>query len=135
MITTNKEIDKKYTKIVKEITKNELGKEVNINIIFVSKEEIKKLNNTFRKKDTETDVLTFVYGDDDLFAEIYICEDVIKRNAETFSNSFEKELLMVLIHASLHCCGYDHEYDTTNAELMFKIQNKYYEKYLKKFNL
>ncbi|ABR30444.1 rRNA maturation factor [Thermosipho melanesiensis] len=135
MVTTNKNIEEKYIRTVDEVTRNELGKEVNINLVFLSKEKIKKINREFRNINSETDVLTFVYGDDDLFAEIYLCEDVIEENAKKFSNTYEKELLMVLIHAALHCSGYDHEYDKTNAKKMFDLQERYYEKYLKKYGM
>jgi len=123
--------DERYLKIMDEILKNELKKEVNVGLVFVDRDEIAKLNYEYRKIKEPTDVLTFVYGDDDLYAEIFVCEDIVKENAEKFSNTFENELLTVLIHAVLHVAGYDHEYDKTNAELMFKKQEEYLKKYKK----
>ncbi|MDK2885594.1 MAG: putative rRNA maturation factor [Thermosipho sp. (in: thermotogales)] len=123
--------DERYLKIMDEILKNELKKEVNVGLVFVDRDEIAKLNYEYRKIKEPTDVLTFVYGDDDLYAEIFVCEDIVKENAEKFSNTFENELLTVLIHAVLHVSGYDHEYDKTNAELMFKKQEEYLKKYKK----
>jgi probable rRNA maturation factor len=114
-----------------EILKTELKKEVNVGLVFVDKDEMAKLNYDFRKMNGPTDVLTFVYGDDDLYAEIFVCEDIVRDNAERFSNTFEKELLTVLIHASLHVAGYDHEYDKSKADLMFKKQDEYLKKYFK----
>ncbi|ACJ75854.1 hypothetical protein H17ap60334_03985 [Thermosipho africanus H17ap60334] len=129
MVTTNKQIEEGYLKYMDEILKTEIGKDVNVNLVFIDKGEIERLNNQYRNINAPTDVLTFVYGDDDLYAEIFVCEDVIKENAEKFYNTFEKELLTVLIHAALHVAGYDHEYDTTNAKEMFQKQEEYLKKY------
>jgi probable rRNA maturation factor len=127
----NFEYDEKFLEIMDEILKTELKKEVNVGLVFVDKDEMAKLNYDFRKMNGPTDVLTFVYGDDDLYAEIFVCEDIVRDNAERFSNTFEKELLTVLIHASLHVAGYDHEYDKSKADLMFKKQDEYLKKYFK----
>lgn len=129
ILNENFKYDKKFLEIMDNVLKNELKKDVNVSLIFVDKDEMTKLNHEYRKMNGPTDVLTFVYSDDDLFAEIFVCEDVVRENAEKFSNTFEKELLTVLIHAALHVAGYDHEYDKTNAELMFKKQDEYLKEY------
>ena len=129
ILNENFKYDKKFLEIMDNVLKNELKKDVNVSLIFVDKDEMTKLNHEYRKMNGPTDVLTFVYGDDDLFAEIFVCEDIVRENAEKFSNTFEKELLTVLIHAALHVAGYDHEYDKTNAELMFKKQDEYLKEY------
>ncbi|AMW32778.1 probable rRNA maturation factor [Fervidobacterium changbaicum] len=121
-----------------EIVEKEIG-DVVIHFIFVDSEIISEMNKTYRGKEGPTDVLTFVYGDSrDIeeeeqeaqeatspYAEGYICLDVVRKNAEEFRNSFEKELLTVLVHSILHMAGYDHEYDTTNAAEMFQKQDAY----------
>jgi len=126
----NFEYDERFLEIMDEVLKNELKKEVNVGLVFVDKDEIAKLNYKYRKIKGPTDVLTFVYGDDDLYAEIFVCEEIVRENAEKFSNTFYDELLTVLIHAALHVAGYDHEYDESKAELMFKKQDEYLKKYL-----
>jgi len=126
----NFEYDERFLEIMDEVLKNELKKEVNVGLVFVDKDEIAKLNYKYRKIKGPTDVLTFVYGDDDLYAEIFVCEEIVRENAEKFSNTFYDELLIVLIHAALHVAGYDHEYDKSEAELMFKKQDEYLKKYL-----
>ncbi len=62
------------------------------------------------------------------YAEGYLCLDVVKENAKEFGNILEKELLTVLVHSILHMAGYDHEYEGSNAEEMFKKQNDYVER-------
>ncbi|MBO8160393.1 MAG: rRNA maturation RNase YbeY [Thermosipho sp. (in: Bacteria)] len=130
ILNENFDFDESYLRIMDEVIKNELSKDVNVGLIVVDKDEMAKLNYEYRKMKGPTDVLTFVYGDEDLYAEVFICEDVIRDNAIKYSNTFEKELLTVLIHAALHVSGYDHEYDTTKAEEMFKKQDEYLKKYL-----
>ncbi|MBO8139760.1 MAG: rRNA maturation RNase YbeY [Thermosipho sp. (in: Bacteria)] len=130
MFNENFEYDERFLEIMDEVLKNELKKEVNVGLVFVDKDEIAKLNYKYRKIKGPTDVLTFVYGDDDLYAEIFVCEEIVRENAEKFSNTFYDELLIVLIHAALHVAGYDHEYDKSEAELMFKKQDEYLKKYL-----
>lgn len=133
---------KRFLETIKEslekIVYNEIG-DVDIEFVFVDSEMIAKMNAEYRGKEGPTDVLTFVYGyDEDEFedevmgteepyAEGYLCIDVIKENSEKFNVPFEKELLTILVHSILHMAGYDHEYNTENAEEMFNKQTKYVE--------
>jgi probable rRNA maturation factor len=40
------------------------NKNMELNIVFIEKDEIKQLNKKFREKDNPTDVLSFSYQDD-----------------------------------------------------------------------
>ncbi len=100
--------------------------QVHVNVIFLTEEEIHKLNTQFRNIDKSTDVLTFGPYDD--IAEVYVCPSFIQRTGK----NFEKELIRVLIHGILHVQGYDHEdyFDEKKVvEEMYLLQ----EKYLKRF--
>ncbi len=101
------------TSVSKEILKKNLSKtfkdEIELNIVFVSKEEIKKLNLEHRGINKPTDILSF--GPYEETAEIYI------------SPELTKNLFQIIIHGILHIKGYDH------SEEMFELE----EKYLKKF--
>ncbi len=133
----NVQLSEKYLECLKNVVSNILEVyigSVNANFIFVSKEEIAWMNEEYRKKKGPTDVLTFVY-EEDIFAESYICSDVVKENAQEFGNTFEKELAEVIIHSTLHIVGYDHEYDKTKAEEMFKLQADYLERFLECLNM
>lgn len=95
-----------------------------INLIFVNIDEITKLN-AYRKKDGPTDVLSFNYNDKLLKGEIYVCPEYVMENAQEFKVPFNQELLRVCIHGILHICGYDHEQNEADANLMFKKQEDY----------
>ena len=74
-----------------------------VNIIFVSINEITKLNFEFRKKNEPTDVLTFTIEQNPLVGEIYICPEYISKKYG------EKEILRNIVHGLLHLCGYEHK--------------------------
>jgi len=111
---------------LEEIVKKEIG-DVHVNVILVSEDEIKELNQQFRGQDLPTDVLTFPLMEEDVYGEIYVCPLIVEENAREFNNTFEKELLEVVIHGILHLAGYDHEFEDRNSKEMFEKQKKYVE--------
>lgn len=137
-VNTPNEIEKFLNDVkvfLEEIVEKEIGN-VNVQFVFIDSDEMSKMNEDYRSKSGPTDVLTFVYGDQnneefqeenliEPYAEGYLCIDVIKENAQQFENVFQKELLTVLVHSILHMAGFDHEYSTENAEEMFKKQDMY----------
>lgn len=71
---------------------------------FVSRETISQLHKEFLEDDTETDILTFDYGDS---AEIFICAPVVRENARRYGANFATEMRRVMIHGVLHLIGMD----------------------------
>jgi probable rRNA maturation factor len=95
-----------------------------LNIVFVDANSIKDLNNSYRKKDSVTDVLSFHYFDDfsglqksDIAGEIVLCEEVLKKQAIEYWLGEEKEFYKLVIHSVLHILGYDHETDEEYEEM------------------
>ena len=95
-------------------------------VSFVDREEIKKLNSTYRGVDKVTDVLSFPQFED--FSElpedqiiclgdIVICEDRAKEQAEEFGHSYEREIIYLFTHSVLHLLGYDHMDEDEKAEM------------------
>jgi probable rRNA maturation factor len=120
---TNFPVDKKFlTGVAKKVLKGENREIENISIAFVSSDEIKKLNQKYRKKNKPTDVLSFGKSLDfeSDTAEIVICPEIVKDNGD--------ELAKMLIHGILHILGYDHEKTTKEAEEMERKQKKYLSK-------
>lgn len=115
---TNFSVDKKlFSTVAKKVLLGENRETETISLAFVGKEEIQKLNKTFRKKDKPTDVLSFELKEKDLFGEIVICPDVVKEKGE--------DIVEVFIHGILHLCGYDHEKSPEDEEIMNKKQDSY----------
>src|SRR3989344_711448 len=108
---TNFAVDKKFlTGVAKKVLKGENRERENISIAFVSSDEIKKLNQKYRKKNKPTDVLSFKLDEKDCLGEIVICPEVVKKE--------EEKIERMLIHGILHILGYEHEKSKKEAEMM-----------------
>ncbi len=119
---TKTRIDKKsFTQVAKKVLKGENEVLKTFSLAFVDKDEMQKLNKTFRKKDVATDVLSFEIKEGNSLGEIVICLEFIKDNG----GNFKEEVMRVFIHGILHLLGYDHEVSKKEAEIMEKKQNKY----------
>ena len=89
-------------------------------IAFVRDRVIRDLNQTYRGKDYATDVLSFPADDEATAAfdeaagyigDVVISTDAALRQAEEANHSFEREVSELVLHGTLHLCGYDHETD------------------------
>jgi len=139
-ILVNKEIyDRDITKkFVKEITKKILEElnldKVEVSITLTDNDKIRELNKNWRNKDKETDVLSFPINEKPLRYRYTVLGDVIisipfaKRQAEEIGYSYKEEILRLLIHGILHLLGYDHEKDEKEAEIMFSLQDRIFNK-------
>lgn len=122
---TKSRVDENLLKLVVEkVLKQEMDN-VSVNVVLVGEKRIRDLNRTYRKIDLVTDVLTFVYGDEDLFGEIFLCPKQIEKNAKKFGQPYMTEFKRVLIHSCLHLNGYDHELTDNNSTEMFAKQERY----------
>lgn len=98
-----------------------LGKEYSLSIAYVSERKSRELNKKYRKKDKSTNILSFsLYKD---MGELVLCKSVIKREAETQSQTFENWLGYLVIHGMLHLKGMEH------SSKMEAQEKKYGEKY------
>jgi probable rRNA maturation factor len=84
-----------------------------VELIFMSDDEISKLNEEFRGKKSSTDVLSFPLEDmpNSPLGTIVICIDKVKEKATQLEHSEDDELTLLFIHGLLHLLGYDHECD------------------------
>jgi len=121
-LTLEKIKKKKAAEIIKEVLSKERQRK-KISLVFLSSEEIKKINKKYRKKNQATDVLSFLYKDD--FGEIAVCPEVIKKNAKKLKSSYNKELIRVLIHGVLHLLGYEHKGSRERAQIMNQKEKRY----------
>ncbi len=98
----------KYSEIVKEIEVKERKQLGEICYIFVSTEEIVRINRDYLQHDYETDVITFrEIKKLSRSGEVYICPDVVLKNANILDIDWHNELLRVMIHGVLHILGYE----------------------------
>ena len=107
------------------ISPQELDK--NLTVAFVDETEIKKLNFTFRKKDSITDILSFSPVEEGSLGELVVCLSVVfHKKIDGFSET--QWLYYLLIHGILHLLGFEHEKEEDSARLMYQVQNEIFEK-------
>ena len=101
-------------------------------IVFTDDLEIKKLNKTYRGKDQSTDVLSFSLQEascdktiSPFLGDIVISLQTAKRQAKEYKFTIAEEVLRLIIHGTLHLCGYEHEsVSNKKAQKMFKLQER-----------
>lgn len=116
----------KVEKAVKRSLKGEGITKAEINIIYVSDKDIKKINKKYLNHNNITDVISFKLDENVIDGEIYIGTGKAMAQAGQFKVSLTKELMRLAVHGTLHLLGY--EDDTENKRFdMFKLENKYIE--------
>ena len=92
-----------------------VGADVELSMLLVTKDHIRKLNARFANEDHPTDVLAFpmMEGDDNeetsLLGDVVICPEVAEENAAKLQQSVSRELDTLVVHGTLHLLGYDHQ--------------------------
>ena len=128
---------KDYAYLDKVINKTLEEEQVNgavFSIIFVTLDEIHKLNKKYRGIDRPTDVISFALEDSEDFeindlrvlGDIYICIDRMKEQAKEYGHSQMRELSFLTCHGLLHLLGYDHM-EPEDEKIMFGKQDKILE--------
>ena len=119
-------------------------KDVKYNLYVVSKNFIHDLNLSTRGVDKATDVLSYPttnimagevldlnkfkldldpMDNSLLVGEIFICNEVAKRQAIKYNHSYKREFCFLFLHGVLHCLGYDH-ISENEREIMEDMQDK-----------
>ncbi|MFA5878350.1 MAG: rRNA maturation RNase YbeY [Candidatus Staskawiczbacteria bacterium] len=111
-------------RVAKVVLKGENVMKKELSVVLVKPEEIKKVNNIYRKKNKPTDVLSFEGAENNL-GEVLICPSVVKGNSEKNKLNFQEEISFVLIHGILHLLGYDHEGSKAQEKKMEQKQEYY----------
>tara|TARA_B100000579_G_C22623244_1_gene752931 strand:+ start:423 stop:857 length:435 start_codon:yes stop_codon:yes gene_type:complete len=84
-------------------------KNFHFTLLLTNKKVIKKLNKKFRKKNKETDVLSFPlksHINKNYKGDIAICYEII--NTRSKNTNFSIELDKIWVHGLLHLLGYNH---------------------------
>jgi len=93
---------------IKNAIANEGKSEGEINIIFCSDEYLYKLNMGYLHHNTYTDIISFDFSEEKgvISGDIYISVDRARDNAKKFKQLLKNELSRLIIHGTLHLCGY-----------------------------
>jgi len=80
--------------------------EYDIEVLIVDEEEGAIFNSRYRNKYGATNVLSF---DTLTSGQMILCAPVILKEAQSLKKDVSKYWAFMLIHGTLHLCGYDHE--------------------------
>ena len=107
---------------------------VEISVTFCDGPYIRELNAAYRKKNSETDVLSFPIFDQDeedpVEGEIVPLGDIVlnidraAQQAAELGHSALREMAFLAIHSTLHLLGYDHERSEEDDEDMCRRQRE-----------
>ena len=114
-----------------------------VSIFLTSNKEIRKINSEFRNIDKETNVLSFPQNDQRMMidcekylilGDIIISLEKILTESKEQNKSFYRHLLHMIVHSTLHLCGYDHT-NNKEADIMEKKENVILNKLFQRKNL
>lgn len=110
-----------------------IDKPCEVSLTLTDNENIKTLNQTYRNKDSETDVLSFPQYDSLIenvpkdpvlyLGDIVISVEKAKEQAVDFGHSFEREMVYLTVHSMYHLMGYDHMEDSEKV-IMREMEKK-----------
>lgn len=128
------------TQLLEKAAEMEGVDEGEVALTFVDDEEIHELNKEYRGIDRPTDVLSFAMNETldeeldivyeleegesmdvpDVLGDIVISVPTAIAQSEEYGHSVERELGFLFVHGFLHLLGYDHQDETSEAEMMGK---------------
>lgn len=98
---------RKILKLIEKVIRKEKKKPDDLSFIITTDRELHKINKEFLGKERVTDVIAFDYSEKGkIRGEIYISIETVKRNALNYKVSLKDEIVRVLVHGTLHLCGY-----------------------------
>ena len=102
-----------------------------VELVFVSEEEIVRINKEHLNRYYVTDIISFRYDTDEVLNELssiegtlFCCAPRITEQAAEFKEPKEREFQRILIHGLLHLIGYDDASEKEKA-IMTELENKY----------
>lgn len=107
--------------LIKKIFKHEKQR-LSMQLIFVSQEEIHRLNLAYRHMDKPTDVLSFPNDDpkDRSLGDVFISVEQAIKQAKDYGHSLDREIGFLAVHGYLHLLGYDHHTQEEEALMIQK---------------
>ena len=83
-------------------------KNTHLEIEIVGKRKITGLNKKFLHRPGPTDILSFPLPSEKLLGTIFLCSDIIKKNAREDGKTLEDEFEFILRHGIDHIVGVHH---------------------------
>ncbi len=121
-----KNIENIASQLVNQIKKDEnIEKDAIFNIRFINNKEMIKLNQDYRNKDSNTNVLSFTNDDvsrkySRIYGDIAINPSFIMNESRTLGINFNDRILHMITHGIYHILGFDHLNDKMAIEMESK---------------
>lgn len=97
-----------------------------VSVHCVGIRRMRTLNRMSRGVDRPTDVLSFPLDrqyNASTLGDVFVCPPYIRAQAKRFGVSYKEECIRMIIHGTLHVCGFDHE-RPRDAARMFALQER-----------
>ncbi|MBP3706724.1 MAG: rRNA maturation RNase YbeY [Clostridia bacterium] len=106
-----------------------------VEVTFVTDEQIRELNRNFRNIDSATDVLSFPLGENGVYdknplndnlmlGDVIISIEHALAQSELYGHSIEREIAFLTVHSMLHLLGYDHIDEGIEKKIMREKEEK-----------
>ena len=125
------ELEAKLELLAKHILFDQNKNQLTINLKLISSNEMMKLNEEFREKRTDTNVLSFpadgeiqkISGE---LGDIAISIPYVQSESKNLNRDLDDHMMHLLAHGILHLLGFDHK-DDQDAHIMEAQEIKYLE--------
>jgi probable rRNA maturation factor len=125
------ELEAKLELLAKHILFDQNKNQLTINLKLISSNEMMKLNEEFREKRTDTNVLSFpadgeiqkISGE---LGDIAISIPYVQSESKNLNRDLDDHMMHLLAHGILHLLGFDHK-DDQDANIMEAQEIKYLE--------
>jgi probable rRNA maturation factor len=111
---------------IKECIRLEKKRVAGLSFIFCSDSYLLEINKKYLKHNTLTDTVSFNYalGAKVVEGDVYISVERVLDNSVKYSVTFNEEISRVMIHGTLHLCGYSDK-PAEEKVIMTKKENRY----------
>lgn len=115
---------REITAWIKRVAASYNKKVGDIAYIFCDDEKILEVNREYLQHDYYTDIITFDYCEGETISgDLFISLDTVRSNSELVCDTYDRELLRVIIHGVLHLCGINDKGEG-EREIMEAEENK-----------
>lgn len=135
-IEQNEEYENTINKVIEACFKEEKlnNRNLYINLILTTPNNIKQINKQYRNIDNETDVLSFPMFEqneieridntiEEVLGDIIISIQRVEEQAKEYGHSFTRELAYMVVHGFYHIIGYDHIDEVDKSKMRAKEEN------------
>ncbi|MBI5201003.1 MAG: rRNA maturation RNase YbeY [Elusimicrobia bacterium] len=98
-----------------------------LNLVFLKRGPMRRINKRYLAHDYDTDVISFPYTaprrDGEPFGDVFVSVDQAKKQAAALGHDAATELITLAIHGTLHLVGYD-DAKAADKKRMFARQDR-----------